>query len=256
MRSPLRPWLGLGLAVLSAFTSRAAETRALKPEDFAAIRDVSDPQLSPDGAWVAYTVKTTDLAKDKSHLNLWLARWDGAENRALTFGENKQSHARWSPDGRFIVTRNDGRKVRIWEAATGEAVTPLLDHSGDVGFAFMTRDSRLITASEPNLIRAWELSPTTLPPEVLADYAKLASGRRLNAAGVMLSLTPLELGELARSLRQRAPELMRFQKTTAAQPSAEPRKRRISAAGRVRIPPAAKARWARFHAERAMMSGK
>ncbi len=248
-------------------------------------------EFSPDGRLVALgdpSGRVTVLDGDNARVvsdsikhtsNLSWVEWSPDSRRLLTAGYNDEilvwdadlgiqllgpmrtpggdvRAARWSPDGRFIVTRNDGRKVRIWEAATGEAVTPLLDHSGDVGFAFMTRDSRLITASEPNLIRAWELSPTTLPPEVLADYAKLASGRRLNAAGVMLSLTPLELGELARSLRQRAPELMRFQKTTAAQPSAEPRKRRISAAGRVRIPPAAKARWARFHAERAMMSGK
>ncbi|MBV8893567.1 MAG: hypothetical protein JO266_16640, partial [Acidobacteria bacterium] len=34
-------------------------------DDFAALREVADPQLSPDGEWVAYTVRTADSAQDK-----------------------------------------------------------------------------------------------------------------------------------------------------------------------------------------------
>jgi WD40 repeat protein len=115
--------------------------------------------------------------------------------------------ARWSPDGRSMITRSDKQQVRVWDATTGEAVTPLLKHSGDVGFMFMTHSNRLITASQPDLLRAWDLNETALPRDVLADYAKLVSGRRLDAAGVMLHLKPNELAELSRSLRVRAPEL-------------------------------------------------
>jgi WD40 repeat protein len=115
--------------------------------------------------------------------------------------------ARWSPDGRFIVTRNDKKQVRVWDAATGEAVTPLLAHEGEVKMSFMTTGDRLITASEPDLLRAWDLQETQLAPDVLTDYAKFLSGRYLSAAGVILELKPNELAELGRSLRQRAPQL-------------------------------------------------
>ncbi len=115
--------------------------------------------------------------------------------------------ARWSPDGRYIITRNDDKKVRVWDATTGEAVTPLLKHSGDVAFAFMTRSNRLITGTFPDLLRAWDLKETPLPSDVLADYAKLLSGRHLNAADMMLALQSEELAELNRSLRARAPQL-------------------------------------------------
>jgi hypothetical protein len=60
----MRPFL-LFLALLAV--PLVGQPRTLKPDDFAAIRDVSSPQLSPDGQWVAYTVRTTDLTKDKTY---------------------------------------------------------------------------------------------------------------------------------------------------------------------------------------------
>lgn len=115
--------------------------------------------------------------------------------------------ARWSPDGRFIVTRNDDKQVRVWDAMTGEAVTPPLKHVGDVAFAFMTRNHRIITASYPDLLRAWDLKESPLASDVLADYAKLLSGRRLSTTGALLTLKPEELAELNRSLLTRSPHL-------------------------------------------------
>lgn len=73
--------------------------------------------------------------------------------------------------------------------------------------AFLTQANQLVTVSEPDMMRAWDLAPAKLPRALLADYAKLASGRRLNAAGVMLPLKPAELADLCRSLRTRAPQL-------------------------------------------------
>jgi hypothetical protein len=55
--------------------------------------------------------------------------------------------------------------------------------------------------------RAWDLQPTSLPAEAIADYAKFASGRHLNAGGVLLPISAKELVELGQSLRARAPQL-------------------------------------------------
>jgi len=57
------------------------------------------------------------------------------------------------------------------------------------------------------LLRAWDLKPTLLSSDILADYAKLLSGRRLNAGGVLLPIPAKELAELNRSLHARAPQL-------------------------------------------------
>ncbi|MBA2744072.1 MAG: hypothetical protein H0U43_07180, partial [Chthoniobacterales bacterium] len=50
--------------LLFAANAGAEPQRLLKPEDFAVIRNVDEPQISPDGNSIVYTVKTTDLEKD------------------------------------------------------------------------------------------------------------------------------------------------------------------------------------------------
>ena len=122
-------------------------------------------------------------------------------------GEKEIRRARWSPDGRFIVTYNGDQQLRVWDATTGESITPPLSQPGFINFAFMTQNRRVIAAILPDQLRALDLQESPLPPDVLADYAKLLSGRQLNAAGVMLVLTAKDLAELNRSLRARAPQL-------------------------------------------------
>lgn len=132
--------------------------------------------------------------------NLEVLVWDAAAGAQLLaplqMPAGDDCGARWSPDGRFIVTWSDDTNARVWDSSTGEAITPLLKHTGIIRSVFMTRSNRLVTASEPDLLRAWDLNETPLLPDVLADHAKLLSGRRLNAAGVMLPLKPEELAEL------------------------------------------------------------
>ena len=137
--------------------------------------------------------------------------WDAATGEELItplrLGAKPLETALWSLDGRFIVARSDENTVRVWEAATGEPVTPVLQHSGYVRLAQLVKNNRLITLSLPNLMRAWDLTETRLPAGVVADYARLVSGRRFNAAGVTVPASPSEQADLCRSLRARAPQL-------------------------------------------------
>src|ERR1043165_4539893 len=107
------------VTVLAANSSlRADQPRTLKPEDVATLRDVDEPNFSPDGNWIAYVVKVADMEKDKRPGNLWLAKWDGSENRALTFGNKGQKHPRWSPDGKWIGflsgREDDNEEDQLW----------------------------------------------------------------------------------------------------------------------------------------------
>jgi WD40 repeat protein len=137
--------------------------------------------------------------------------WDAATGEQLlsplTLSSEPMRAARWSSDGRFIVARSDDQLVRVWDAATAEPVTPKLRQENYVRFASLLSNGRLLIATDPNLVQAWDFAETRLAPDVIADYAKLVSGRRLNAAGVLLPLKPEELAELSRSLRVRAPQL-------------------------------------------------
>jgi WD40 repeat protein/serine/threonine protein kinase len=162
--------------------------------------------------------------------NLKAVEWDHAQHRLLTVGHDDQvlvwdvengeqvlgplrtpganiRTAKWSLDDRFIITSSDNKTARVWDATTGEAITPSLKHDGEVAFAFLTGSQRLITGSYPDLLRAWDLRETTLAPDVLADYVKLLSSRRLGIGGALLTLKTEERAELNRSLRTRAPGL-------------------------------------------------
>jgi WD40 repeat protein len=110
----------------------------------------------------------------------------------------------WSLDGRFLVARSDENVVRVWDAATGEAVTPLLKHESHIRLAHLVANNRLITVSLPNLLRAWDLTETSLPADVIMDYAKVVSGRRLTRAAITQPLEPTELAGLWLSVRARA----------------------------------------------------
>jgi dipeptidyl aminopeptidase/acylaminoacyl peptidase len=67
-----------------------------------AFHDVRDVQVSPDGAWVAYTVSGVDTAADKSDTDVWMASWDGKRQLRMTTSPEGESAPRWSPDGRYL----------------------------------------------------------------------------------------------------------------------------------------------------------
>ncbi|MEN0055379.1 MAG: S9 family peptidase [Mucilaginibacter sp.] len=109
----------LSVIALSIALNAAAQQdkKPLKPVDFYHIPAVSDPQLSPDGKWVAYSVSTVDTAKDKRISHLWMQSWDGKEQVELTHGDEAASTPRWSPDGKylaFLSSRDSKDGSQLW----------------------------------------------------------------------------------------------------------------------------------------------
>jgi dipeptidyl aminopeptidase/acylaminoacyl peptidase len=96
--------------------------RSLMVDDFLAIKDVADAQISPDGKWVAYTVRTLDLKEDKSASQIWMVPAAGGEAIALTAKDANSSSPRWSPDGKylaFLSARGEGAKTQVWTLYMG-----------------------------------------------------------------------------------------------------------------------------------------
>src|SRR5436305_3898724 len=76
------------------------------------LQSAGDPQVSPDGSKILYSVARTDRDADRGSSQIWLAKRDGSEARQLTRGGERNREARWSPDGRSIAFVSDRRQSR------------------------------------------------------------------------------------------------------------------------------------------------
>ena len=65
------------------FPVLSAQQRAMTIEDYLALPSVGDPQLSPDGKWVAYTVTRYSLKENRGTTRIWLADVAGGASRQL-----------------------------------------------------------------------------------------------------------------------------------------------------------------------------
>jgi Tol biopolymer transport system component len=83
-------------------------------DDLTKIHRISDPQVSPDGKWIAYVQGTVDMEANKTVRHIWLIPTEGGEPRQLTRGEGSDTRPRWCPHGKelaFMSTR--GGKSQI-----------------------------------------------------------------------------------------------------------------------------------------------
>ena len=136
--------------VCSSFAQNNTK-RSLIPTDVYKIKTIADPQVSPDGKWVAYVLSAVDTGKDKRNSDIWMISWDGKENLQMTNTEDGESSPRWSPDGKylsFLASRNADKHSQVWlmDRRGGEA-KKLTDIKGDVGEYTWSPDGKKIAMS-------------------------------------------------------------------------------------------------------------
>ncbi|MGH9931169.1 MAG: prolyl oligopeptidase family serine peptidase [Pyrinomonadaceae bacterium] len=118
---------------LSSFAALATaqETRLFTVEDLLKVRRVGDPQVSPDGKHIAFTIGDVNYDLNKVITQIYVMAVDGGSLKQLTNGAGSATAPRWSPDakkiayvtgGQIWVMENDGdHKDRITTIATNAA---------------------------------------------------------------------------------------------------------------------------------------
>jgi dipeptidyl aminopeptidase/acylaminoacyl peptidase len=173
-----------------------ASPRGMVPEDYHRITFVSDPQISPDGAEVAFVVRRVSEDRRSREGAVWIAASDGTgEPRRLTPG-SRDSMPRWSPNGARIAyldaardTANggesEGTRLRILPREGGEALVALHLRQGSVSDFTWTRDGRILLTLnlEPGVADprrpAPEADPTAPDVIVVTDAVYKAEGTGL-----------------------------------------------------------------------------
>ena len=185
----------LACCVPVAMAAEQSSPRPLQVDDYFRIHGVSDPQMSPDGRWIAYTVTTEDLDEDKSSSRIWMVPSAGGEARPLTSEQASSSRPRWSPDGQYLafLSARDEGKTQVWTLFRegGEGVQ-LTDTAQGVGsFEWAPDSQRLVlvmTDPKPEELEAHEkgdeYEEKTPPPWVITrqqfkqDYVGYLDSRR------------------------------------------------------------------------------
>ncbi len=80
-----------------------SKKRLIKAEDLYRLQVLSDVRISPDGAWVVYTLQRVEKKTEKKFSNLWVVPTRGGRPFQFTQGNQNDSTPRWSPDGSQIA---------------------------------------------------------------------------------------------------------------------------------------------------------
>ena len=131
------------------------ESQPVTIDDLMSLQSLSSPQISPDGEWVAYVVRSRDMEEDKSNTQVFMVATSGGEPIPMTDKETSASDPQWSPDGKFLsftASKGEDAKTQIWtlNRLGGEAVqlTNVIPGVGD--YAWSPDGSRLLlTLTDP-----------------------------------------------------------------------------------------------------------
>ena len=150
----MKSWLRIATVFACGFSAQGAGAAGvLTPTDLNLMTRVSDPQVSPDGRYVVYVQRETDLQANRGRSDLWLVdiENENLKPRRLTQHSSNDTHPRWAVDGTsiyFLSSRTGAQQVWRLPLTGGEAVQ-ITDYPLDVStFRFSSGGGRIALAMD------------------------------------------------------------------------------------------------------------
>lgn len=134
-------------AATSVATLAVADARPLKNTDIFDLEYATDPQVSPDGAQIAYVRQSHDIMTDAARAAIWSVHIDDGDHRPLLSGRSSFSSPRWSPSGDRLayVSAAEGGKPQLYLRWMDTGQTALLSNltEGPGGLAWSPDGSQI-----------------------------------------------------------------------------------------------------------------
>ena len=156
------------------------EVKSFTVDDLVRLKRLTDPQVSPDGRYVAFVLRETDMEANKGRTDVWLLDLSqkDAPPRRLTTNDANDFSPRWAPDSRtiyFLSTRGGSAQVWRLSLAGGEAAR-VTDYPLDIG-------SLKVAPSGDRIAVSMDVLPEC--PDLRCTKDKLAARAKNKATGVL-----------------------------------------------------------------------
>ena len=169
----IAPLVLLACLVSAHFTLAQAPTI----DQSISMKSVSNPQLSPDGRWVAYTLTRTNWDDNAYDTDIWLASTTTSDRFQLTHSKKSNSSPAWSPDGKwlaFLSTRDEKSQLYVISPTGGEARPVSKFETGVTAFKWSPTGKQLIfSATVPDAKTDKERKEKYSDYEVVRDDYKM-----------------------------------------------------------------------------------
>lgn len=150
---------GLALALCAAYSIAAeppANPHPVTADDVLRVQTLSEPEVSPDGLWIAYVVTVNDRDADEQRSAIWMVSWDGSQQLSLTSAANGTGKPRFSPDGRYLAyvatpAGSDKDQIMLLDRRGG-APRQLTHLTGDIDrYAWSPDGKRMVLVMEQDM---------------------------------------------------------------------------------------------------------
>ena len=136
--------------IVFAFPSFAQGKHPFTFEDMMKLSRVGEPEVSPDGKWVIFSVVNVDLEANTKTPHIWIVPAGGGQERDI-IADHDAARPRWAPDGKhfaFLSTREGKSQVfsADFDGATGKVtkVEPLTSIATEAGGELWSPDGKYI----------------------------------------------------------------------------------------------------------------
>lgn len=180
VRLALLAFSAVGLAVAVPAAQAEPSQSSFAPRDLFDLQRVTDPQIGPDGRFVAYVRESFDIAMDRARRSIWLVDLDSGTQQLLDTNGKSAVSPRWSPDGTrlaYIVNDSGRSLLMVRRIETGQTVRvadlkgiDALSWSPDgksIAFIMRTSEPRATLGTAPSKPEGAEWAP---PLNVMTDF--------------------------------------------------------------------------------------